>query len=452
MDQSLAGALRRLDDAGELLRVPGPVSVDFDMAAVLWELSHGPAVVFEDVIGHSMPVVGNLLNRRDKLAVALGVPLAELQGRLATALADPLPPEPVPAGAWTEQVLPGDVDLGRLLPIPFINEHDGGRYITAGLLFCRDPTSGRHNVSICRMHLRDGGGLSLFLAPTQSRAFLERHRAVGTRMEVAVALGVHPAMTVASQFLTPHDERGIAGGLLGEPLRVARCRTVDVSVPAEADIVLEGLIDPEVRAVEGPFGEISGAYAGGGQGPLLQITGVGTRSTPMFPMIVGGGHPEHLVTGALAREAGLLESIRRVAPGVRGVRLTEGGMCRFHAVIAIEKQFDGEGKTAGMAALAAQDLLKVVTVVDADIDLDDHSAVEWAVATRMAAREDVVLLPGMKSNPIDPTAVGGTVTKVLVDATVPLSRSRTPRSAVGVPAAAAEKARQIVADARRPAG
>jgi len=452
VDQSLAGALRRLDDAGELLRVPGPVSVEFDMAAVLWELSHGPAVVFEDVIGHSMPVVGNLLNRRDKLAVALGVPLPELQGRLATALADPLPPEQVPAGAWADQVLPGDVDLGRLLPIPYVNEHDGGRYITAGLLFCRDPASGRHNVSICRMHLLETGGLSLFLAPTQSRAFLERHREAGTRMEVAVALGVHPAVTVASQFLTPHDERGIAGGLLGEPLRVARCRTVDVSVPAEADIVLEGFIDPEVRAVEGPFGEISGAYAGGGQGPLLQITGVGTRSTPMFPMIVGGGHPEHLVTGALAREAGLLESIRRVVPGVRGVRLTEGGMCRFHAVIAIDKQFEGEGKTAGLAALGAQDLLKMVTVVDADVDLDDHSAVEWAVATRMAAREDLLLLPGLKSNPIDPTATDGMVTKVLIDATVPLSRKRTLRSAVGVPAAAAEKARRIIADARRPPG
>ena len=153
----------------------------------------------------------------------------------------------------------------------------------------------------------------------------------------------------------------------------------------------------------------------------------------MFQMIVGGRHPEHLVTGAIAREAGLFEAIRSVVPTVRHVRLTEGGTCRFHAVVSISKRFEGEARLSILTAFAKQDLIKYVVVVDDDIDVDDPVAVEWAIATRMRADQDLVVVPGMKSNPVDPMSVDRVITKLGIDATLPMTVAPEARQSVGVP-------------------
>jgi 2,5-furandicarboxylate decarboxylase 1 len=150
-------------------------------------------------------------------------------------------------------------------------------------------------------------------------------------------------------------------------------------------------------------------------------------------MIVGGRHPEHLVTGAVAREATLLQSVRAVVPGVRQVVLTEGGNCRFHAVISLAPRVPGEAKLAITAAFASQDLIKNVVVVDEDIDPADPGEVEWALSTRMRAPEDIVMISGMKSNPVDPTSVGRTITKVGFDATLAVDDPRRAEPRVGVP-------------------
>ena len=433
MDQDLRGALTAYQAAGRLVRVSEPVDCHFEAAAVLWRLDRGPAAVFENVPGYAVPLVGNVLNSRDKLALALGVPFESLQAHIVAALHQRVAPVLDPEPACQQEVLGSPLDLLGSFPVPRISEHDGGRYISAGLLHVRHPVTGRRNVAICRLQVQDGDRLGIYMAPTHSSQFLQAYRELGRPMEVAIAIGSHPAVMAASQMLVPHDELEIAGGLFGEPLRLAQCTTVDLQVPAGSEIVLEGLIDPDEVEQEGPFGEFPGTYAPVRGNPVVRLTAVTTRRDPMFQMIVGGTHPEHLITGAVAREATLFESVRAVVPGVRQVVLTEGGTCRFHAVISLQQRVAGEGRIAMLTAFATQDLIKHVIVVDEDIDALDPQQVEWAVATRMRAHEDLVTVRQMKSNPVDPMSIDKMVTKLGIDATLSVPSDGAARIRPAVP-------------------
>lgn len=426
MDQDLRGALAAYEAVGKLLRIHAPVDWEFEAAGVLWRLARGPAVVFENVVGYPGPLVGNVLNTRDKLAIALGVAPEAGQERVAAALNHRHPPEIVDRASCQEVTYEPPVNLLDRLPVPVISEFDGGRYISAGLLTCRHPVTGRRNLAICRLQVKDGGRLGVYMAPTHSSQFLQAYRELGRPMEVAIAVGSHPAMMAASQMLVPYDEYEIAGGLFGEPARLAQCRTVDLQVPADSEVVLEGVVDPDETEQEGPFGEFPGTYAVQRRNPVVRLSAMTTRRNPLFQMIVGGRHPEHLITGAVAREATLLESIRAVVPGVRQVVLTEGGTCRFHAVISISQRVAGEARVAMLTAFATQDLIKHVIVVDDDIDALDPRQVEWAVATRMRAHQDLVLVEGMKSNPVDQMSIDRTITKLGLDATRPVSAEAAP--------------------------
>lgn len=435
MFDDLRTALDAIEDSGNLIRVTTQMKWEYELAAVLWRLQNGPTVLFDNVDGYSNSVVGNLLNRRDKLAIALGVAPSELQSRVVHALSHPIKPVIVDDAPCMEVQLSGNLDLTKHFPIPTISEHDGGRYISAGVLICKNPETGQRNMAICRMQIQGPGLIGVYMAPTHSRNVLEMHRARGTKMEVAVAIGLHPGIMVASQFLTPMDEAEIAGGLFGQGIRMTRARTVDLDAPAAAEILLEGIIDPEEQHEEGPFGELPGTYAPPRMNPVIRLTAVSTRTNPIFQMIVGGRHPEHLVTGAIAREAGLFEAIQSVVPGVRAVRLTEGGVCRFHAVVSITKRFAGEGRLTILSAFAKQDLIKHVTVVDDDVDVSNSEDIEWAVATRMRGHEDIMIIPGVKSNPVDPMSIDRVITKVGIDATLPVGTSAASRQQVGVPKA-----------------
>lgn len=452
MSQDLRDALALLEKSGDLLRVRAPLSWKFDLAAALWECESGPTLLFENVVGYSTPVVGNLLNRRDKLATALGLSAGDLQQHIVDGLRRPIAPTLVEEAPCFEVTVPPDTDLTDLLPVPAISEHDGGRYLSAGVIISEDPDTGRRNLAICRMQVQGPGRIGLFLAPTHTRAVLEKHRSRGTTMQVAIALGLHPAIMVASQFLTPLDESHVAGGLFGEPLEMTHARTVDLDVPAYAEVILEGTLDPAETQLEGPFGEFPGTYAPQRPNPVLRLSAISTRRDPIFAMIVGGRHREHLVTGAIAREAGLFDAVQSVVPGVTGVRLPEGGTCRFHAVIAIRKQFEGEGRLAMLTAFTKQDLIKHVIVVDDDVDIHDPDEVEWAIATRSRAHEDFVTVPGMKSNPVDPMAIEKTVTKFGIDATLPIDAAPEARQRVGVPEHVAERVRGVMRDILASAG
>jgi 2,5-furandicarboxylate decarboxylase 1 len=432
--QDLRTALARLDKAGQLRVIDDLVDPRFEAAGLLWHLKHGPTVLMRNVKGYDTPIVGNLLNTRDKLATSMDWRLAEQQDRLIAAVQNPVPPITVGSSAsFHTRVYDHTAHLGDSLPVPTVSEHDGGAYISAGVVTCRSPESGRRNFAIARLQVRDGR-LGVYFAPTHSRRVLEECRERGIPMEVAIAVGLPPLWTAASQFLAPLDESHIAGGMLAEPAHLVSCETVDLEVPAYAEIVLEGVIDPVETEVEGPFGEFPGTYAETRQNPVVRLTRAASRPQPIFQMIVGGRHPEHLITGAVAREAGLLQALRAVIPGARAVALPEGGTSRFHAAVAITKRFEGEGRLAILTALSQQDLIKHVIVVDDDIDVNDPSDLEWALATRFRADRDLIVVPGAKSNPVDPMSEGATVAKMGIDATLPVRAPGESREQVDVPA------------------
>jgi UbiD family decarboxylase len=429
-DQSFAGTLRRLEAAGELHRVARAVDPRFEIAAVLSLRQRGPAQLFEDVTGYDMPVVGNVMNARGRIAMLLGTdrPLHEF---VLAALAAPIPPVIVDDPSVRE-VVHREVDLPRLLPVPTWFEQETGPYITAGVIVARDPQTLRRNVSIARLRLDGSGRVMVGIAKNHHLNLLaEKAHRSGQALPIAVAIGNHPAVLLGSQMYLGlgDDEYDVAGGLLGEPLRLARCLTVPLEVPDGAEIVLEGSIDAGDLVAEGAVSEFHGFYVGYGPGTGGTIGCVTHRRDAVFQAILPGYAPEHCLLGAVAIEAVCCQALQRVIPAVRRVLVTDGGMGRLHAIIVMHRPRLGEGKRAILLAMGQINLLKWVIVVESDIDPEDAAQVEWSLAARFRGDEDMLVLPGMKADRCDPVHEDLTVTKIgLVACTRPGDGERGGRS------------------------
>ena len=235
-------------------------------------------------------------------------------------------------------------------------------------------------------------------------------------------IGVHPACILASQAIAAldDDEMEIAGALLGEPIEMVKCRTNQVRVPAHAEIVIEGRILPKVREPEGPFGEFPQYYGPRADREVIQVDAITHRRNPIYHTIVGGGM-EHLLLGGIPREATLLDHLQRSFPSVRDVRLTRGGICRYHLAVKIDKTSAGEAKNVMMGAFSGHYDIKQVVVVDTDVDIDDPGEIEWAIATRFQADRDLVVVSGAQGSKLDPSSNEGVSAKMGIDATKPLS-------------------------------
>jgi 2,5-furandicarboxylate decarboxylase 1 len=202
-------------------------------------------------------------------------------------------------------------------------------------------------------------------------------------------------------------------------LKLVKCESVDLEVPAESEIVLEGRILPDVRENEGPFGEYPKYYGPPTLKPVVELTAMTTRRNPIYHTIVPATL-EHLLIGSVSREGGMLEVIRAAVPNTVAVHLTPGGTCRYHAVVQIDKRHEGEAKNAMMAAFASSQEIKRVVVVDKDVDIFDPVEVEWAIATRFQAGRDSTIISRALGSKLDPSGEDGVSDKLGIDATVPL--------------------------------
>jgi len=412
--------LAKLEACGELRRVKRSVDPRFELASVLSLRKDGPAQLFEHVLGHAIAVVGNLLNSRERIAQALGVARTELHGFCVAALRSPIAPAVASQAPMQAVEHRRDIDLAKLLPVPTWFEREAGPYISAGVIVAKDPETGARNVSIARLRLEGGARLMAGIAHNHHLYRLaQKAKALGRRLEVAVAIGNHAAVLLASQMYLDlgEDELAIAGALLREPLRLIRCRTVDVEVPAEAEIVLEGELRPDELIEEGPVSEFPGFYVSYGPGLAVDIGCVTHRADAVYQAILPGFAPEHCLLGAVAIEAVLSHALQRVIPCVRRVLVTDGGMGRLHAIISMHRPALGEGKRALLLAMGQVNLLKLVIAVEADIDPEDWTQVEWSLAARFRAREDLIVLPGVKADRCDPVHESATVTKIGMVAT-----------------------------------
>jgi UbiD family decarboxylase len=304
--------------------------------------------------------------------------------------------------------------------VPTWFEREAGPYITAGVIVAKDPQTGRRNVSIARLRLEGGARLMAGIARNHHLYLLaEKAQALGRPLEIAVAVGNHPAVLLASQMYVDlgDDEYAIAGGLLREPLRLVKCKTVDLEVPAEAEIVLEGVLRPDELIEEGPVSEFPGFYVSYGPGIAVDVCCVTQRADAIYQAVLPGFAPEHCLLGAVAIEAVVSRALQRVIPAVRRVLVTDGGMGRLHAIITMHRPRLGEGKRAVLLAMGQVNLLKLVIVVEDDIDPEDWSQVEWSLAARFRGHEDLIVLPGVKADRCDPVHEDSVVTKIGMIAT-----------------------------------
>jgi 2,5-furandicarboxylate decarboxylase 1 len=398
---------------------PG-IALKFELAAIAKRLDGVKATLFPRPGGHAMPVLSGLVSDRRWIADAMGVEPPDVLERFQDAALNPLPWREVNDAA-VHEVVHREVDLAKLLPLPVHNEHDSGAYITAGLLIARNPATGVQNVSIHRLQLSGPDRLGALLLPRHTHMFYQAAERAGQPLDVAIVIGVDPLTLLASQAIAPidFDELTIAGALHGAPLRVVKCLTSELRVPADAEIVLEGRLIPKLREPEGPFGEFPQYYGERAERHVIEIAAVTQRKDALFHTIVGGGL-EHLLLGGIPREATLLAHLRRSFPNVRDVHLARGGVCRYHLYVQIAKRQEGEAKNVMMGAFAGHYDVKHVIVVDEDVDIHDPAEVEWAVATRFQADRDLVIVPQAQGSKLDPSTRDGVGAKMGLDATKPL--------------------------------
>lgn len=415
--QSVRGMLGALEGSGELLHIEEPVEVVHELASYLFETASGPAVLFEHVRGHDTAVFGNLLNSRSRIAGGLGVGLGELHSVLARAPDNLVSPVSVDRGSCQEEVL-DPLDLRRL-PVPTFFEGETGPYVTAGVIIAKGAT-GKRNASFARLKVLDGKTALVGIAPEHHLSILALEAAAGgEKLEVAVTIGNHPAVQIAAAYYLRlgDDELEVAGSLLGEPLQVVACQTVDLEVPAHCELVIEGTLDARQLLEEGPISEYSGLYERYGCGPVMTVRRITMGQSALFQTILPGYSPEHICIGAVAIAAVLERRLREVVASVHEVAVTPGGCGRLHAVVSLAGPEERDAEEVIREALGAVRLVKLVTVVDDDVDVHDPVAVEWAVATCMKADRDLLIVPRASSSRSDPLAAEGTVAKLGINAT-----------------------------------
>src|SRR5213594_439866 len=376
---------------GEVVRVAEPVDLEHDIMAVVLEYERRrryPILLFEQIRGHDIPVVANVVASRRALAFALGIDESRLAHEYARRIKERIKPVVVPDPLFRHCAVTGVETEG----------------------YHRFQLKGRNRMGVS-LHSR-----------RRMFEYQRRAEAKGQALPCAVVLGLHPLVSMGSLAYPPPDvgKFEVVGGLLGEPLEIAPCATVDVQVPATAEIVIEGEILPGAREPEGPFGEFTGYVSRRSTEHVFVAKALAMRERPWFQAIGSGRAGDHITTLGLIREAEITNAVARVVPNVTAVHVPLSGTSSFTAYVAIRQSRPGEAKHVIPIVLGVDHYLKLVIVVDDDIDVFDESDVLWAVATRMQPDRDLVIISGSLGALLDPSAdERGVTAKLGIDATRP---------------------------------
>ncbi|MEM0449453.1 MAG: UbiD family decarboxylase [Methanomassiliicoccales archaeon] len=406
-----------ISSAKDVLNVNEPISVDLEATKILMQNQHRP-VFFRKLNGRK--AVGNLYSTRGAIASALGIEASELMSKMLRANANPRKPIQVQGPEFRDRVFE-EFDLTKL-PIPKFFPKDGGRYVTAGVAVAE--FEGKRNLSFHRLMLLDKNRFAVRLVPRHLFTMYKASLAKGKDLPVAFCVGLGAAVLLAAATSTDYhqDEMEIASALSyecsGKPLEVSDLES-GLTVPANSEYVFEGRLTAEL-VEEGPFVDITGTYDDVRQQPIFEVERMYCRRDPIFHVILPGGLEHYLLMG-LPREPIIHRTVSQVVPRVHGVRLTEGGCCWLHGVVSITKNKEGDGINAIMAAFAGHSSMKMVTVVDEDIDIFDDRQVEWAVATRFQAHRSLLVVNNAAGSSLDPSAEI-TTSKLGIDATKPLGK------------------------------
>lgn len=419
--EDLQEFLGHLEAEGQLLRIREPVDPKHQIAAYIRKTSdqRGPTLLFENVKGSSMPVVGGLFSNAPQLHLGLGVPSQEAAvQKMVQAIAYPIPPVTVADAKCQEVVYRGDeVDLSKI-PFPTYAAKDGGPYITMGVVISKDPETKARNVSIYRLQVH--GKNKLGIMAQQLAMQLTRAEAKNEGLPVAIAIGTSPEILFGSQWMAPYgvDEMGLAGSLRGSPVKVVKCVSIDLDVPASAEIVIEGIVLPHERQMEGPFGEFTGYYQTAAPRPVIEVTAVTHRNKPVYLAGITGMPPTgHHFLKQVPMEASYYSTLKRHFPGVRAVHFPGSAGTHYLLIVSMKKRLQWEARSLIALAMGLHGP-KYVIVVDEDVDVYNLENVLWAVANRTQPDLDVMMLPRVLGAPLDPSARAPRMTAAMgIDAT-----------------------------------
>ena len=424
--RDLRGLVTALEGCAELRRVTAEVDADLEITEVVDRLSKAAdpganlALLFERVRGHRVPVAINLFGSARRMAVALGAEsLDAVADRLAALVSPELPrgvraiagrvrgameaagarPRRVTQAPCQEVVRTGEAVRLSELPILRCWPEDGGRYVTLPLVITRDPLTGTRNVGMYRLQEYDDRTLGMHWQIHKGGAeHEERAAAQGRRIPVAVALGGEPAATYAASAPLPPgiDELLFAGWLMRGRVELVRGVTVDLDVPARAEIVLEGYVDPAERRLEGPFGDHTGYYSLADMYPVLHLTAITSRRDPVYPATVVGRPPMEDYWLGHATERIFLPLLRLVQPEIVDYHMPPQGVFHNCVIVSMRKRYPGQAAKVMFAVWSTMQLstAKCVVVVDADIDPHDLAEVAFRALSNVDPRRDTVMVDG----------------------------------------------------------
>lgn len=385
--KSMRDHLAALERDDLLVRIKKEVDPVFEAAALIKQASKiGKAIYFEKARGKDHPAVANIAGSRKMLSLALGMDehnfLSEFLDKSSRSRRTK-----IVASGPVQEVVEDNVDLAKL-PILTHFEKDAGCYITAGTVIAKDPETGFRNSSYNRIMLKNSTSGGIRMMPPQHLGLIQHEAETKERnLEVAVVIGNHPIEMVASASTLPfgEDHLNFASSLRGHELETVKCQSVDIEVPANAELVIEGEIEANVRELEGPFGEFMDYYVPEGKNHVLKAKKITRRHDYIYQAMLCGSS-EDLGILALARELTIYKSLIAAGYDVVDVSLMP---FIFNGAISLKKRFEGEPKNAMMCAFGAYSWLKYCVVVDDDVNVQDLSDIWWAIATRSQADKSI---------------------------------------------------------------
>ncbi len=408
----------------QIVQVDDEVSPRFEVSALMKEFDGGPILYFDNVKNSSAKIVAGVCGTRQRLCWALGVSQESLHQKIIESWRRPTPPKVVRGGPVKEVV-----ERARLSKLPILThfERDAGAYITSAVISARTVDGKIENVSIHRLQVLDDRHLAIRLVPRHLYQIWKTAKEKKQSLDVAITIGTHPTVMLAAASPVPFgvSEFGLANAFLNHKMRLVKCEYVNAYAPAEAEIVLEGRILTDREVVEGPLVDITGTYDIQRKQPVIELVSMMHRRDRIYQALLPSG-AEHKLLMGLPHETMIWEAVSKVVPTVKAVSLSSGGCGWLHAIISIDKLVDGDAKNALAAALSAHPSVKHAVVVDTDINVYNSEMVEWAIATRFQAGEDLLVIPQARGSTLDPSAdqESGLTTKVGVDATRPLTKPK----------------------------
>ena len=445
MFNDLNDFISALDRERELARVRDAVSPDLEIAAVTDRVSKspggGPALLFERPAGYDIPVAVNLFGSMKRICMALGVRrLDDLAGEIEELASPKMPSGMIDAlkmlptvnrlrdlmpktvsSAPCQEVVRKDGSLDEL-PILKTWPEDGGRYITLPLVFTRDPETGMRNIGTYRMQVFDGRTTGMHWQRHKGGA---QHYRVAERLKrrlpVAVALGPDPALAYSATAPMPEglDELMLAGFLRRQRVELVKCVTVDLEVPANAQMILEGYVEPGERRREGPFGDHTGFYSHPDDYPVFHVTCITQRKRPVYLTTVVGIPPMEDYYLGKASERIFLPLIRKTLPEIVDMHFPAAGIFHNIVIVSIDKRYPGHARKIMNAFWGLGQLMfsKTIIVVDRDVDVQNEAEVAWIVGTHYDPERDIQFTRGPVDDLEDASDLAAYGSKMGIDAT-----------------------------------